>query len=140
MNKPSILDVLDDLATAVCVHDSYGAAALDTVLMIPILERALAIVEKATGGASDAILPWGFPENRPALRAMDRLIGGRLASGDDSGGEWLAGRMLALNPNDNHGTRALIVCADLRLYPSSSFFRGRLLSASRGSVLWRNSE
>ncbi|GMQ76134.1 MAG: hypothetical protein BMS9Abin01_1399 [Gammaproteobacteria bacterium] len=45
---------------------------------------------------------------------MDRLIGGRLASGDDSGGEWLAGRLLALNPNDNHGARALIVCADLQ--------------------------
>lgn len=97
-------DILDDLALAVGSAASIGA---DT-LLLPIQERACALLRLAlaTNKTEGCRLPWGFLENRPALRLVVGLMyrlrdRGRL---DDAQAlaEWV---LFTLNPNDNHGLR-----------------------------------
>ena len=103
------LDVLDDIATALMDHPQFGTPWLNAEALRPVLGRSAVILEQALAGHEDAVLEWGRIENRPALRSLSRLMGMALGAGDTEEAQGLAERMLALNPNDNHGVRSLVI-------------------------------
>jgi len=105
------LDVLDDLATALMTHAACGDRSFDAVLLAPLLERALAILDQALGGAEAPRLTWLHAQNRPALRCANRLLAVYNAAGRDAEALALAERLLALNPADNHGHRGFVMNA-----------------------------
>lgn len=102
-------DILDDLALAVRDADLMTGAE---ALLAPLLERGEALLRSILkhNGAGDRALPWGFLENRPALR----LVAGRfflckeLGQADTAFAlvRWLVN---TLNPDDNHGLRQELV-------------------------------
>jgi hypothetical protein len=101
-------DVLDDLAMAVDALQTMGAGA---TIIEPVLARSAALLatnlEAAVTG--NGTLPWGWQENRPALRILAHFAF-RALDAMDSGASRepfieLAERLMALNPNDNHGIR-----------------------------------
>jgi len=111
-------DILDDLAMAA---DALAIMGMDTSLLEPLLERGVALLEAnlAAAGAQPITLPWGFLENRPALRLLAhhafRLLEQETDNAPNLGIIRPAERLLALNPNDNHGlrehlARAYIAC------------------------------
>jgi tetratricopeptide (TPR) repeat protein len=106
------LDILDDLATALDLLGDPSLGALFTIE--PLLRRALAIVEQAMAGHPSATLPWLFTENRPALRLIFRLTHVLEAKGEDDESLAIKERLMALNPNDNHGLRSEVMNARLR--------------------------
>jgi tetratricopeptide (TPR) repeat protein len=98
-------DVLDDLSLA--VQDATLMAGAEALLE-PLLERAIALLRLALdrNAAAECALPWGFLENRPALRLVVALCYLRR---DQQRREdalaiahWL---VTTLNPSDNHGLR-----------------------------------
>lgn len=97
-------DILDDLALAIDSADIMGADKL----LLPIQERACALLRLtlASNEAEQCRLPWGFLENRPALRLVVALIYGlrdrRRLDEAQALAEWM---LFTLNPNDNHGLR-----------------------------------
>lgn len=108
------LDILDDLATALVLHSQAGTAWIDKVLVEPVLVRARSIIEQALEGRTDPKLAWSFAENRPALRSLARLALLYQAQGRPPEATALMERILALNPNDNHGFRSLVMNDRLR--------------------------
>jgi len=107
------LDILDDLATALDGHPLLGAPWLQKELLDPLLARATAIVDAALATRSGTSLPWAIVDNRPTLRLLARRAYRQLDEDDPLATESL-GRMLALNPTDNHGLRAPLVNLLLR--------------------------
>ena len=104
------LDILDDLATALMQHPQFGAAWLNETLLLPLLQRSEAITEKALATAKGSQLHWVMPGNRPALRAMARLINVSFFMEDDQEeGLRRAQRLISINPNDNHGFRTMVM-------------------------------
>lgn len=101
-------DILDDLALAMGSADIMGADKL----LLPIQERACALLRLALAAnkAEHCRLPWGFLENRPALRLvvalMYRLRDRRRLDDAQALAEWM---IFTLNPNDNHGLREDLV-------------------------------
>lgn len=108
------LDILDDIATALHEHPQYGADWLDHSLLEPLLDRAAAITDRALRDTDDPRLPWVIVDNRPALRSLARRVYLLTRHGDESGAARAAERMLALNPDDNHGFRNTVVNHRLR--------------------------
>jgi tetratricopeptide (TPR) repeat protein len=96
-------DVLDDLAMA--VH-GLGLLGANDVVMVPLLDRAVALLRLHVDAAGARRLPWGFLENRPALRSVAARVHAALEADDRDTAlplaEWL---VRELNPNDNHGLR-----------------------------------
>jgi hypothetical protein len=68
------LDILDDLASAVALHPAADQLGVVQRLGRPLVERAAAIVDAAIAQVADPRLPWVVAENRPALRALVRLM------------------------------------------------------------------
>ena len=104
------LDILDDLSIALDLLEDGGWTA--DALMMPILDRAAAIVDQALSGSTGPVqLPWGFGENRPALRLLVKRAF-HLAAHDDTDASLAATqRLLDLNPMDNHGLRGPVMNA-----------------------------
>ncbi|MEX2517320.1 MAG: SEC-C metal-binding domain-containing protein, partial [Gammaproteobacteria bacterium] len=105
------LDIIDDLAMAV---DALQLMGVDTTLLEPLLDRGTALLQANLEMAATVTLPWGFMENRPALRLLaHRLF--RTLHYTDSNSTLLsdvvkqAETLLTLNPNDNHGIRDLLM-------------------------------
>lgn len=102
-------EVLDDLALAVQDTDLMAGAES---LLEPLLARAHALLHLALdrNAAADCTLPWGFLENRPALRLIVALYYLRRDQqrSDDAFAlaRWLVTK---LNPHDNHGLRGEMV-------------------------------
>jgi tetratricopeptide (TPR) repeat protein len=103
------LDIVDDLATALMLHPQAGAPWLDEALLKPILLRAEAILEKVLATTPDLQLYWVVPENRPGLRALSRLLNMAMFSSDQNEVLRRAQRLIAINPNDNHGFRMIVM-------------------------------
>jgi tetratricopeptide (TPR) repeat protein len=103
------LDIIDDLATAVILHDQYETPWLDEALLKPLLLRAANIMDQALSGIASPRIVWAFAENRPALRSLSRLVNFYMRSGDGTEALAWAGRLLAINPHDNHGFRSVVV-------------------------------
>lgn len=108
------LDILDDLATAVEEHPQRETAGIGAQLLGPVLERARAIVERALSTVEQPQLHWGWSENRPALRSLVRLAYLRREHSNEREATEVAQTVLALNPYDNHGIRALVINGRLR--------------------------
>ncbi len=109
-------DVLNDLAMAVDVLQTMGAGA---TILDPLLVRGTALLAANldAGAHGDGTLRWGWQENRPALRLLAHRAF-RALNVMDSGtsGERfieLAERLIAFNPNDNHGFREALARAYL---------------------------
>jgi tetratricopeptide (TPR) repeat protein len=112
------LDVLDDLTTATMTHGQSGQPAVIDRLSRPLLERSVAILERALADSRSAVPParvrWAMTENRPALRSLFRLHELAMQSGRDADARRLAERLIALNPDDNHGVRCWLAGAYLK--------------------------
>jgi tetratricopeptide (TPR) repeat protein len=98
-------DVLDDVALV--VQDAGLTTGME-LLLEPLLERAHALLRLVldSNAAGDCTLPWGFLENRPALRLAAALYYLRRDQRriDDAFAiaHWL---VTTVNPHDNHGLR-----------------------------------
>jgi len=69
-----------------------------------------AITEKALAAAGESQLHWVMPDNRPALRAMARLVNVKtIMEGDQEEGLRRAQRLITINPHDNHGFRSIVM-------------------------------
>lgn len=108
------LDILDDLATALAGHSQFGADWLDHSILAPLLRRAAAIVDHALRDRSAGRLAWVVADNRPALRSLARRVYMADRRGDSDAMVRAAERLLALNPDDNHGFRNIVVDHRLR--------------------------
>ena len=111
------LDVLDDLATATMTHGQSGQPAVIDRLSRPLLERSVAILERAVADARPAIPPvrvrWAMTENRPALRSLFRLHETAMQAGRGADARRFAERLIAINPDHNHGVRCWLAGAYL---------------------------
>ncbi len=112
------LDVLDDLATATMTHGQSGQPAVIDRLSRPLLERSAAILERALADARPAVpparMPWAMTGNRPALRSLFRLHEIAMQTGRDGDARRFAERLIAINPDDNHGVRCWLAGAYLK--------------------------
>ena len=92
------------------MHPQFGAPWLNETLLIPLLQRSEAITEKALAAATEPQLHWVIPDNRPALRAMARLVNIKaIMDGDQQEALPRAQRLITLNPHDNHGFRSIVM-------------------------------
>ncbi|MBI2319882.1 MAG: SEC-C domain-containing protein [Betaproteobacteria bacterium] len=109
-------DVLDDLAMAVDVLQTMGTGPS---ILEPLLGRGMALLDANldAGAAGNGTLQWIWLENRPALRLLAHLaFRAQEAMDQGASGERfieLAERLIALNPNDNHGIRESLTRAYL---------------------------
>jgi tetratricopeptide (TPR) repeat protein len=107
------LDILDDLAAIIGLTTGSEVPWMDSVLLAPILERAEKII--SAGPRPDrGLLPWPFPDNRAPLRLLVRLAYLRLRQSRHEDALRIILHMLDLNPDDNHGLRALAATRLLR--------------------------
>jgi tetratricopeptide (TPR) repeat protein len=103
-------DVLDDLAMA--VH-GIRLLGIEQTIELPLLDRAVELLRQHVEASGARQLPWGFLENRPALRCVAARAQYALDHHDADTAirlsQWLVDE---LNPNDNHGLRGAL----MRLY------------------------
>lgn len=119
--------VLDDIALLVstCV-DHVEEDPVFVHLYLPLLERAMALVEVNLAALTTVgTLPWDRPPNRPLLRLLEHALicaaeNLLFEDADRNTDAWrrLVERLVALNPDDNHGhandyARLLIAANDL---------------------------
>ena len=102
------LDILDDLATALGEVEGAMLPGVEDAVMNAIVDRGAAIVLELVDN-HDVRLPWGLPQNRPALRLLARRVYRLLDQGDDPAAAALMRTLLRVNPTDNHGFRQLLV-------------------------------
>lgn len=105
-------DVLDDLVLALTSMPAFG---IQQSLGEPLLARAEVLFDHLieAEGAHGKRMEWGWHENRPALRLLAQRIVGDLEQPSDLTMARIE-RMLALNPNDNHGFRSQLMSACLQ--------------------------
>lgn len=118
-------DVLDDLAMAVHARGVLGA---EQAVLVPLLDRAVALLRLHLAAAGMRALPWGFLTNRPALRCVSARLHLALEAGDRATAlglaEWL---VRDLNPHDNHGWRGPL----MRLYLQAGRYDDAIALAER---------
>lgn len=103
------LDILDDLANAVQAHEQSLMTGFDELLLQPLLRRAREIIQSAVSQHDGARLAWVCMENRPALRCLVNLAFLEERLGNERAMFNIAEQVLALNPDDNHGLRCMII-------------------------------
>ena len=104
------LDILDDLLTLLIAANAIEHELTDQHALQPLLVRGIRMLEISRPPVEEtATLPWIIPENRPALRTMARAISLSDQGASASGRKRLINSYLDINPNDNHGFRALAV-------------------------------
>ncbi|MBK5930935.1 hypothetical protein CCR82_10450 [Halochromatium salexigens] len=108
------LDVLDDLATALYEHPESSLPWVAHTLLGPLYQRALAIIDTSVAATGIASLPWSAERNRPALRLLFRAYLHEAEAGREEAAAAVVERLLALNPQDNHGARAELMNHYLR--------------------------
>ena len=124
-------DVLDDISASLDWW-TVGLPELGVLLELVSQRAETMLLEIVTGRAPtdwvtadtwcDALpdivheMPWGFLENRPAIRLLDRHLDHLKYRNVGSVERWLprAQVMLRINPNDNHGYRELVSIELLR--------------------------
>ncbi len=108
------LDILDDLASALFLHEQYSSTWLDQLLLGPVLLRAEAIIQNGLKDQDAPRLSWLYPQNRPALRCLARLAGLHHRAGRQNDEMRVINLLLSLNPSDNHGFRSILMDQLLR--------------------------
>lgn len=112
------IDILDDLASAVQLHPAGDMLGVGVSLQQPLVERVERILCKALDAAEapqNPRLPWPDLRNRPALRCLFRAVMLAAERGDRARERESMERLLWLNPDDNHGVRALLMNLLLRM-------------------------
>jgi tetratricopeptide (TPR) repeat protein len=109
------VDILDDLATAIARHPQAEAPGLDELLLGPVLARNEAIVAHLRASNPKVALPWVIASNRPALRGLMRALQWHLARKERPRAVAMAELLLALNREDNHGVRFMLMNEYLRV-------------------------
>ncbi len=102
----SSFEILDDLRVAFYHLDAGSALNEAAQLEIQLTTRAAKMLEPLC--KSDALLQWGFMENRAALRLLTEHFFESLSE-DIVSDLTLAQQLLRLNPNDNHGIRIWVI-------------------------------
>ncbi len=109
-------DILDGWFEAL---DSYWTLrGFEEVVLIPLLRHAEALLHTVIKQhhAEKLKLEWGFMDNRPALRMLERLaIQMRLHKKFAESVRVMEWMVLTLNPNDNQGMRDFLIHDYLRL-------------------------
>jgi tetratricopeptide (TPR) repeat protein len=100
------LDILDDLATALYEHPESSLPWIAQLLLVPLLTRATAILDRCLPREIGRQIPWSEERNRPALRLLFRLYLWHTETDREGAAAAVLERLLALNPQDNHGVRA----------------------------------
>lgn len=108
------LDILDDLATALYEHPESTLPWIAQLLLLPLLARASAILDRALPAGCGRHIPWSEERNRPAVRLLFRLYLWHMETGEEAAAMAALERLLALNPRDNHGVRAELMNQLLR--------------------------
>lgn len=108
------LDILDDLVTALIPVEEGFPQGTKGGLAVQLAQRGRSIVEAAVGGER-VELHWAAAQNRPGLRLIARCIEMHLHHNEEAQAAVLAETLLRLNPNDNHGFRAMLVTHRLRI-------------------------
>ncbi|TAJ76422.1 MAG: SEC-C domain-containing protein [Gallionellaceae bacterium] len=112
----SCFEILDEWLEA--VEDARISHGFESVVLLPVLRHAEALLRLILKRyqADGLKLEWGWHENRPALRVMQRLVSmSRLTHNTAEAvrvAEWM---VLTLNPNDNQGMREGLLHNYLRL-------------------------
>jgi hypothetical protein len=107
------VDILDDLATAILLHPQGDQVWMGERLALPLLERAVAILDAALADSSSGELHWAITAHRPALRSLFRLAELEGARGHEERAMRLDERLLRINPPDNHAVRYRLAVAYL---------------------------
>ncbi|QIK38615.1 hypothetical protein GWK36_12185 [Caldichromatium japonicum] len=136
------LEVLDDLATALYGHPDSSLPWIVHALLLPLLERAWAIIEHAAPLDADCRLPWSLAANRPVLRLLFRRYLAQVQLGHTAEAVLTLETLLSLNPQDHQGARAELMNLYLRagederaLELASRFPNDRLADLAYGEVL-----
>lgn len=108
------LDILDDVYTALMMHEASEALWVRQDLHHTILRRAETILRASVGTGAVPHVPWVVAENRPVLRLLSHAVSLALDTGAAAEALRLMQWLLALNPNDNHGWRSYLANAYLR--------------------------
>ncbi|MDD9962925.1 MAG: SEC-C domain-containing protein [Gammaproteobacteria bacterium] len=111
------IDVLDDLATAVELHPMRSSAGFREAMQVPLVERGVRILEQAFGEAGPSgnlYLEWADARNRPVLRCLARAQFQAMEQEHVERAQYLAERLIALNPSDSHGMRTSLMNIYLR--------------------------
>ncbi|HDR46470.1 MAG TPA: methionyl aminopeptidase [Geoalkalibacter subterraneus] len=99
-------DILDDLVTALFLYPDMSQPVLSREGIVPLLRRAVSIIEKNLAGTKKPRLLWNRLSNRPALRNLNRLYAvTRYGFEDLQEADRLAEFVFEINPHDNHGLR-----------------------------------
>lgn len=114
-NALDSVDVLDDLQALVGMHPLADMPGVEQRCLAPLLERGVAILDRALEQAPEAVqLPWVDTDNRPILRLLYDYALQLYRSGDSTAARARFRQYLALNPQDNHGVRSLLMDMLLR--------------------------
>lgn len=98
------LDILDDLVTTLFLYPDMPQPVLSREGIVPLLRRAVAIIEKNLAGIKKPCLLWNRLSNRPALRSLNRLYAmTRYGFEDLQEADRLAEFVFEINPHDNQG-------------------------------------
>jgi len=107
-NHPEAFDsltILDDLASALAVHEQNDTPWLDDMLLTPLLERTKCLLTQTLSSSLPLRLSWFIEENRPALRGLVRLSYLYSRQENINALSEVNALLLNLNPEDNHGIR-----------------------------------
>ncbi len=108
------LEVLDDLATALDEHPDSSQPWIVHALILPVLERAWAILQEILGSECVRQLPWSYPANRSLLRLVFRRYLAQIRFGRTDEAALSLETLLRLNPSDHQGARAELMNLYLR--------------------------
>jgi tetratricopeptide (TPR) repeat protein len=103
------LSILDDLVLLVAPISVDVDPAFDRALLVPLLERGIAIVRASLEGRDGARAPWSLALNRPPLRLLIQAAYRLEALEKTEDAAELFDWLLALNPADEHGNRGWLV-------------------------------
>ncbi len=102
------VNVLNDLLLAARQMSDDSQARALLVAARAMAAHAVAVCRALLQGETCRV-QWGMQDSRAFLRVIAQAIEFARQMGDDEGAEPLMRWMLALNPNDNHGWRDLLV-------------------------------
>lgn len=102
-------DVLDDIHIALLMLEEVDSPWLCDELSGRLLQRAQAIMQATIIKHGMHHVPWIVTENRPALRLLSHAVSAALDAGETVEPRRLMELVLALNPNDNHAWRSVLV-------------------------------
>lgn len=103
------LSILDDLINALSEMPQSATPWTQQLVIMPLLEHAMRIVQKIGADHPGIALTWLCLENRPILRLIDAMSYQLKERGEHQQARSYLELGLQLNPLDNQGIRALLI-------------------------------